>query len=190
MKCSEKWCHNEAAPNRKRCEQCMERARISRKTTTTSRYERGLCIDCGYPRSAEFTRCAICRKKARGAAARWRERQKAMNAELIKDAMEKIPNPIAEMIEREKSGGCALCGSMKGLRFHHIHPEERSFKIGNGRDVPTLEALMAEMDKCVVLCWSCAPLVRGKHRNLFFYQKSELFVELWDAAHKSQNRPK
>ena len=58
--------------------------------------------------------------------------------------------------EYKKSLSCYYCCSNKELTFHHVHPET---KIANVSDLVThgcsWSKVMAEADKCIVLCISC-----------------------------------
>jgi hypothetical protein len=62
--------------------------------------------------------------------------------------------------------GCALCGDgaagsepLSELLFHHVHPSQKEFDLPLSNLRPgrfgTMEKFVAELDKCVVLCWSC-----------------------------------
>lgn len=56
-----------------------------------------------------------------------------------------------------KGSRCLLCGydrCKRALIFHHIDPEGKDFEIGEGR-TRSWEALVKELDKCVLLCSNC-----------------------------------
>lgn len=56
-----------------------------------------------------------------------------------------------------KGGKCIVCGYNKyvgALDFHHVNPEEKEFNIAQLRSY-SLEFLIKELDKCVLLCKNC-----------------------------------
>ena len=66
-----------------------------------------------------------------------------------------------------KGGECERCGYKKyngALDFHHIDPHEKDFGIGKQRRTRFDEKIMAELDKCIMLCSNCH---REKHGGLF-----------------------
>ena len=65
-----------------------------------------------------------------------------------------------EFLEREFGRTCAHCGKeiaeSREICYHHIDPKTKSFTIkGNGALKNSREVLIAEMKKCVILCFSC-----------------------------------
>ncbi len=52
--------------------------------------------------------------------------------------------------------GCSICDERRVpcLEFHHEYPEDKSFTLGNAAMKPK-EALIKEMNKCIVLCSNC-----------------------------------
>lgn len=57
----------------------------------------------------------------------------------------------------QKGGGCSICGYNKcpaALEFHHKDPNEKEFQI-NKRWSMSKEAILKEIDKCVLLCSNC-----------------------------------
>ena len=66
-----------------------------------------------------------------------------------------------------KGGECERCGYNKSncaLDFHHKDPNEKDFGIGKQRRTKFDEKIMAELDKCMLLCANCH---REKHAGLF-----------------------
>jgi hypothetical protein len=61
----------------------------------------------------------------------------------------------ALMVREAKAGGCAFCGHMHDLVFHH--GENRRFNVGYyvGQPYVDPDVIRAEIDKCVVLCVPC-----------------------------------
>lgn len=54
-------------------------------------------------------------------------------------------------------GCCTICGYngyIGALEFHHIKPSTKSFEI-NSRTKKTWEAILAEIEKCILLCSNC-----------------------------------
>ena len=53
-----------------------------------------------------------------------------------------------------KSCGCCVCGEKDPccLDFHHLG--DKSFNVGNCNDV-TVDTLLKEVSKCIVLCANC-----------------------------------
>ena len=47
--------------------------------------------------------------------------------------------------------GCAICGSRDGLHFHHKDTRQKAFELGEPQG-QSMDAIIAEMRKCVVLC--------------------------------------
>ena len=62
-----------------------------------------------------------------------------------------------EIADDAKSGGCVECGYSKcleALQFHHTDPAKKNFVISDYRKF-SVEKLMAELSKCMVLCANC-----------------------------------
>lgn len=57
---------------------------------------------------------------------------------------------------RERLGGkCANCGSTEKLHFHHKNPSTKLFSISAAVASSNMDALIAEVDKCELLCKVC-----------------------------------
>lgn len=41
------------------------------------------------------------------------------------------------------------------LEFDHVDPETKSFNVGDASSVPSMEALIAEAEKCDLVCSNC-----------------------------------
>jgi hypothetical protein len=71
---------------------------------------------------------------------------------------------LREYIDNIKSAsGCLVCGETTAvcLDFHHLDPSKKSF--GLARVMRSKEKLVAEIEKCIVLCANCH---RKLHNNL------------------------
>jgi hypothetical protein len=56
------------------------------------------------------------------------------------------------------NAGCCVCGYNKchaALQFDHINPLEKSFNIGENTGSKPLDVLIAETEKCRVICANC-----------------------------------
>lgn len=63
-----------------------------------------------------------------------------------------------------KGGKCERCGYDKciaALDFHHLDPNEKEHKIGNG-NTTSWEKYLKEVEKCILLCANCH---REEHAN-------------------------
>ena len=64
---------------------------------------------------------------------------------------------------------CCACGVMyetigsKGITFHHLDPSQKSFSIGRalGNQHETMEDILNEVKKCIMLCWPCHMILEG-----------------------------
>lgn len=59
---------------------------------------------------------------------------------------------------------CGYCKTKSALEFHHIKPEEKSYSIAAKGTCHDLEADLAEIKKCILVCANCH---REIHDNLF-----------------------
>lgn len=59
--------------------------------------------------------------------------------------------------EDAKAGGCVDCGESDPivLQFHHRVVSEDNFRIGRATGTESLPRLLAEIDKCDVVCANC-----------------------------------
>jgi hypothetical protein len=64
-----------------------------------------------------------------------------------------------EELVKMLGGSCTECGynkSIRGLSFHHIHPEDKCFDISaNGFMLRDWSEVVAEAKKCCLLCLNC-----------------------------------
>ena len=81
-----------------------------------------------------------------------RREQKRTNVAVIRDRNRKC---IRDFLEEHN---CVDCGEadLVVLEFHHVNPDEKVDDVANlSRDAASLDRLVAEMLKCVVLCANC-----------------------------------
>lgn len=68
----------------------------------------------------------------------------------------------------KREAGCILCGHSipEACDFHHVDPSNKSFTIG--RDIMSRgrDRVLAEVEKCVVICSNCHRLVNVGLRSL------------------------
>jgi hypothetical protein len=50
---------------------------------------------------------------------------------------------------------CERCGVTEPLEFHHINPSNKLFNLGISNGTRSLESLIAESNKCQLLCSNC-----------------------------------
>ncbi len=66
---------------------------------------------------------------------------------------------------RAAGGRCALCGydnCLGALQFHHLDPSTKSFGLAMRGQTKSIEKLLAEARKCILLCANChAEVERG-----------------------------
>lgn len=65
-------------------------------------------------------------------------------------------NKVYEVSKYKASCGCLKCGDSRHyvLEFHHKDPSQKDFSISD-KARTSLESLMSEIEKCVVLCSNC-----------------------------------
>lgn len=63
---------------------------------------------------------------------------------------------VSAVAEYKSNCGCAKCGETRPyvLEFHHRDPSQKDYTIAN-RARASLEAIMSEIQKCVILCSNC-----------------------------------
>lgn len=61
------------------------------------------------------------------------------------------------MVERF-GGRCSLCGygrCVAALHFHHLDPTRRTFGLAQRGSTRSIERLVVEAEKCILLCSNC-----------------------------------
>ena len=68
---------------------------------------------------------------------------------------------LAEIRELKAGMSCERCGAVEAsteMHWHHVDPATKSFRVSNA---PSVEAAVAEIEKCILLCNPCHG--RGHH---------------------------
>lgn len=121
----------------------------------------------------------------------WMEEEQPKRRIPREKSMRKIPYPwmktpteieFSERIELMKSTGCVLCESKNKLHFHHIHPEDKQFGIVGYHGYRTIDILLEELNKCVILCPPCHMKVHGSNPPPSYMKRPELFLLLQKAT--------
>jgi transposase len=71
---------------------------------------------------------------------------------------------VKEMLVADAGGCCVLCGydrCLGALHFHHLDPAQKRLSVAYGGVTLAIEALRAEVQKCVLLCSNCHAEVEG-----------------------------
>lgn len=65
---------------------------------------------------------------------------------------------VKDLILSRKKCGCSICGYNKCtavLEFHHINPSEKSFTISKAYSSYSLDEILKELKKCILVCANC-----------------------------------
>lgn len=65
---------------------------------------------------------------------------------------------IKDLVLSRKKYGCSICGyskCMAALEFHHINPSEKSFAISKAHSGYSLDEILKELEKCILVCSNC-----------------------------------
>jgi hypothetical protein len=76
---------------------------------------------------------------------------------------------LKRLMVHEAGGCCRICGysgSLAALEFHHLDPLEKRVGISANGLTLSLQALRAEVAKCVLLCSNCHAEVENGYRTL------------------------
>lgn len=87
-------------------------------------------------------------------------------------------NRNVEIVEKARSCGCKKCGELRFyvLDFHHRNPEEKANVIAHMIKSSSAENLIAELEKCDVLCANC-------HREFHYLNKeTDISYETWASS--------
>jgi hypothetical protein len=114
------------------------------------------CIICGEQLQGKQTRfCSItCKNKHHQSYEAQKNRGLARKLELVKAA----------------GGQCSICGyrgNLAALAFHHTDSAEKDFKL-DMRSLSNrgLETVLAELDKCILVCHNCHAELHNPHLDL------------------------
>jgi hypothetical protein len=79
---------------------------------------------------------------------------------------------LARKLEIIKAAGgkCSICGyhqNLAALVFHHTNPDGKDFKLDmRSLSNRKLEPILAEIDKCILVCANCHAELHNPHLNL------------------------
>ena len=79
---------------------------------------------------------------------------------------------LARKIELVKAAGgcCSICGyhkNLAGMAFHHTDLAEKDFKLDmRSLSNRTMESVLAELDKCILVCHNCHAELHNPHLDL------------------------
>jgi hypothetical protein len=114
------------------------------------------CIVCGIPLQGKQTKfcSSTCKNKYHQSYESQKSRGLARKLELVKSA----------------GGRCSICGydnNLAALAFHHTDSESKDFKL-DMRSLSNrgLESVLAELDKCILVCHNCHAELHNPHLNL------------------------
>lgn len=71
---------------------------------------------------------------------------------------------LKKLMIKYKGGQCYFCGYSKyigALDFHHIDPEEKSFKLSMDSLDKSWDRIRDEIDKCLLVCANCHREIHG-----------------------------
>jgi hypothetical protein len=106
------------------------------RTCTLCREVLNLTCFYQYPSGRLHGRCKSCSRQAAG------DRHRKFKSECI----------------AYKGGECVDCGKMPhpaAMAFHHLDPKQKDVEVSKMRDKRLVEEVLAELDKCVLLCLNC-----------------------------------
>mgnify|MGYP003534316966 CR=1 FL=1 len=68
------------------------------------------------------------------------------------------PEKVKDLVLSRKKCGCSICGYSKciaALEFHHVNPSEKLFAISKAHSGYSLEEILKELEKCILVCSNC-----------------------------------
>lgn len=86
------------------------------------------------------------------------KRTYADRAEYLKKAVSARRKKLREMALEYGGGKCILCGynrSRRAMVFHHLDPTKKDFGLSVRGLTRSWEKMLAELEKCVLLCANC-----------------------------------
>jgi len=111
------------------------------------------------------------RERCRNNHSNWRKRNPELNATYYRRLCERARIEwralVAELVCEECGSHARQTEKYCGLDFHHRDPKSRSFSVGAGFYKVARDRLLAEMEKCDILCRSC-------HKHRHFAMKRQL----------------
>lgn len=124
------------------------------KTCTRCGLEKPL-TEFNFKNKVKGKRQAMCKECQRA-----RERElygmsyKEKNKDKYRNNRKKYRQKIRDIINRIKSVGCCVCGEKEPCCLDFNHLRDKEFVIAAATDI-SVERLMKELEKCVVLCANC-----------------------------------
>lgn len=101
--------------------------------------------------------CANCHREAEDKAASERRAADTRERPITQQRVEKRRREVALKAVELKGGCCAACGydgCVRALEFHHAEPKRKAFQVRSG-NTPGWARIVAELEKCVLLCANC-----------------------------------
>ena len=133
---------------------------IPHGTITGYNYHKCRCDDCVEARRT-YQREYMRKRKLRDPEYREREAEKRRtrmknNPEQERAAKQRSITRNKRIRQEFLDAGCTDCGSSENLHFHHVDPSTKVKSVAFYAQTPTaVERLMAEIEKCVVVCQPC-----------------------------------
>ena len=91
----------------------------------------------------------------------WQRTHKTQVAGYQKTAYGKLRATRWAWLDKYKTWiGCCRCGDGTPLEFHHRDPVTKSFNVGRNFHTSPWRAVLAEVEKCDVLCTACHREIR------------------------------
>jgi transcription elongation factor Elf1 len=107
-------------------------------------------------------RCVKGDPRRKGWKKKYRDKYRPVKRKKRRERLLKEYNEYKKMLE------CLRCGfneHIAALHFHHTDPETKEYNVNDKAGKVTLETLMKEIEKCVVLCSSCHSILHWKIRK-------------------------
>jgi hypothetical protein len=112
-------------------------------------------------------------QRAKGREYYWKNRERELrlrnefnHTDRGKELRDKKKEERKAMLDKIKSdNGCIICGEKAPccLDFHHINPSDKKYGLSQIRQTGSIETIMEEVSKCVVVCRNChAKIHAGK----------------------------
>ena len=136
-------------------------------TKLCSRCNRYLPLDCfrwrNKSKGIKHSRCKECQKETD----RLYYSNSLVRRSSVRNIADEQKQRNLEVVNKAKSCGCAKCGDSRlyVLDFHHIDPTTKSGVIAHLVAASSLDNLLTEINKCVVLCANC-------HREWHYLNKT------------------
>lgn len=145
----------------KKCSSCKKEKSLDNfyKNKTRGDGYRAICKDCAKKKDQEWRKNN--RKKHNDGSKRWYHKNHQKSKEINKNNYEKYSRKRRNLVTRIMSENpCSCCGEKRipCLDFHHLNAEEKENTIAKLR---TVNKVLEEVGKCIVLCSNCHRLVHA-----------------------------